>query len=549
MLWEDVFFIIFELLAAIGLFLLASYAEKNISPKWRLCYAVPAVVCLIVIAVFGFEVSMLGAYLGAVLLLGGFVKEEAKIRKMVSGVSGLLALLSLVVCMGNKGYRAPDYVGEFNKVFQEMKAHYVLAEQKELDWDSLYEKYLPQFKEADKNHDELANYLAWCAFTSEFCDGHVAYSPKDWAAIDEALSGVCGNDYGLSLMRLSNGTVVAVNVEPGSAIAKAGIHNGTVITEWDKKGMEEAVKETKEQGITLTSYACKENEDFYSALPVAGRGNDSVSISFLDENGKEQSVVANKVGAYKTRWEDSLNVINQGREISNLEWEKIDETTALMRMRFMGFDAQENFDQMEEEIRNQLLSFKEQGVCNLIFDLRSNGGGSGSYVKHILKLIAPEGQQVYAYDGVFDSETMTYKKDFAKGTYELGKCETYQGENLWGHGKIVVLVNAGTASAGDHFTRLASEFPNVTIMGFTHSNCSAQGIHAVKLKSGMVSYSAVLLLNEDGTVFIDTDSSRKATVPLDVQIPFNEEAVKILFDQGEDYVLQYAMNYLNNRQE
>lgn len=544
MLWEDVSLIVFELLSAIGLFFLAFYAKKNISPKWRLCYAVPALVCMLMIAVFGFEVSMLGAYLGSLLLLAGFVKEEAGIRKLTSGIYAFLILISLGICLINKGYRAPNYVADFHKAFEEMKAHYVLAEQKEIDWDELYETYLPQFEQADKNHDELANYLAWCGFISEFCDGHVAYVPKNEEVINEDLKEGCGNDYGLSLMRLSDGTVVAVNVEAESFIAKSGIHNGTVITAWDGKEIEEALEESKEQSFIFTSYACKDNEEFYSTLPLAGTGGESVSISFLDENGKKQSVVAKKMGDYKTRWEDSLNVMNQGREISNLEWERIDESTALMRMRFMGFDAQENFDQMEQEIRNELLSLKEAGVQKLIFDLRNNGGGSGSYVKHILKLIAPEGNQVYAYDGVFDAKTMRYQKDGSTGNYELGECETYQGENLWGHGKIVVLVNAGTTSAGDHFTQLASEFPNVTIMGFTHSNCSAQGIHAVELESGMLSYSAVLLLKEDGTVFIDTDSSREATVPLDVQISFDEEAVKVLFDQGEDYVLQYAIEYL-----
>lgn len=544
MLYEDLVLIILEVIFTIGLYVLAGYAEKVISPKWRLCYVVPAVVCMFVIAVFGFEISMLGVYIGAVLLLAGFVKEEAKIRKTVSGIAGLGILLSVVICNLNPGYRAPDYVEDFNRAFEEMKAHYVLTEHKEINWDALYEKYLPRFEKADKNHDEIADFLAWSAFTAEFHDGHVAYAPTDEEVMKRALEQICGNDYGLSLMSLSGGDIVAVNVEPDSSIAKAGIHNGTVITAWDGKEIEEAVKESEENGVKLQGYASKENEAFYRALPAAGMGGDSITISFLDDSGKEQSVKADKMGTYKERWENSVEVINQGREISNLEWEEIDEDTALMRMRFMNYDAQGNFDQMEKDIRNRLVELKEAGVENLIFDLRSNGGGSGAYVKHIIKLIAPVGEHVYAYDGVLDMETLTYKKDAEKGTYEVGECETYQGEDLWGHGKIIILVNAATGSAGDHFTQLASAFPNVTVMGFTHSGCSAQGMHGVEFEYGTLTYSAVLLLNEDGTIFIDTDNSRDSTVPLDVQIPFDEEAVKVLFDQGEDYVLQYVMSYL-----
>jgi len=118
--------------------------------------------------------------------------------------------------------------------------------------------------------------------------------------------------------------------------------------------------------------------------------------------------------------------------------------------------------------------------------------------------------------------------------------DCYQGENLWGHGKIVILVNANTVSAGDHFTMAASAYPNVTVMGFTHSNGSCQGVNSVSFDYGILTYSGALLLNEDGSVFVDTDHSRKAVVPLDKKIPFDLQAVSSLFDAGEDYLLKKA---------
>ena len=407
MLYEDLALLILELIFSIGLYLLAGYAEKAVSPKWRLCYIVPVIFCMFGIAVFGFEVSMLGVYLATILLVTGFVKEEVRIRKLVSGTAGAVILLSIVICNVNPGYRAPDYVEDFNKAFKEMKTHYVLADYKGIDWDTLYETYLPQFEAADKNHDAAADYLAWNAFTAEFHDGHVAYSPKDEDIMNQALHEICGNDYGLSLMMLTNGNIVAVNVEPDSAVARAGVHNGTVVTAWDGKGMEEAAAKAEETYVKLQGYATLENEAFYHALPIAGMGGDSITISFLDDTGKEQTINIEKIGNYKNRWEDSAERIDQGREISNLAWETLDENTALMRMRFMQYDAQQNFDQMEEDIRSKLLELKETGTENLIFDLRNNSGGSGSYVKHIVKLIAPEGEHVYVYDGVLDKETMT----------------------------------------------------------------------------------------------------------------------------------------------
>ena len=171
MLYEDLVLIILEVTFTIGLYVLAGYAEKVISPKWRLCYVVPAVVCMFVIAVFGFEISMLGVYIGAVLLLAGFVKEEAKIRKTVSGIAGLGILLSVVICNLNSGYRAPDYVEDFNRAFEEMKAHYVLTEHKEINWDALYEKYLPQFEKADKTMMRLQIFWRGVLLRQSFMTG------------------------------------------------------------------------------------------------------------------------------------------------------------------------------------------------------------------------------------------------------------------------------------------------------------------------------------------------------------------------------------------
>ncbi|MBQ9140251.1 MAG: peptidase S41 [Lachnospiraceae bacterium] len=545
MLYEDLFFVILELAMAAGLYILADYAVKAPSTKWKLCYVVPIVVMLGAIVMADFEISLLGAYLGAGLLLIGFVKEEARLRKRLSLIAGVCMLFSALLCNINPGYRTVNYVAEFKRGFAEMKQHYVMTEHKEIDWDSLYKEYLPRFQEAYRNHDEVANYLAWNAFALEFQDGHVTYySAADEALNQKALQQLWGNDYGLSLMTLHNGQTVAVNVEADSEAAKAGIHNGTIITAWNGKAMEAAIREASETEAKVLNFAAKENEAFYSALAVAGMGGDSAVISYLDETGQEQRISLQKIGTYYERMKDTLEAIDKGVEISNLAWQNIDEDTALMRMRFMSYDAKANYEQMEQEIRTKLLELKAAGVSNLIFDMRSNGGGSGSYVKHIVKLIAPEGEHIYAYDGVLNLETLQYEKGNKANTYRVGECETYQGEDIWGHGQVILLVNAQTVSAGDHFTKLAADFPNVTVMGFTHTNCSAQGVNQVSLAEGSLSYSAALLLNADGTVFIDTDSRRETTVPLDVKIPLDEEAVRVLFDEGEDYVLQCAMEYL-----
>ena len=65
----------------------------------------------------------------------------------------------------------------------------------------------------------------------------------------------------------------------------------------------------------------------------------------------------------------------------------------------------------------------------------------------------------------------------------------------------------------------------------------------IGLKTGALSYSAVPNLDENSVPIIDTFTDHKSRVPVDHFIPLTEEAVDVIFNKGEDYVLEYAINY------
>ncbi|MGN0152597.1 MAG: S41 family peptidase [Wujia sp.] len=547
MLYGDLFFIIIELAGTAALYLLAGYASKVLSTKWRLCYVLPMVICIVFGAVTGFEISLAGVYAGAVIMLAGFLREDKKVRRAASVMAGVLIAISLVVCLINPGYRTVDFTEDFDKGFDAMKDHYCLAEYKEINWDALYDKYYPQFEKADKKHDEVENYILWQQFCGEFHDGHVAYS-ADADIVESAYERMYGNDYGLSVMTLSDGQTVAVNVEPDSVLTDAGIHNGTVITAWDGRTIETAEADI-DMPLSFCPYnAVQENDDFYRALLVAGMGGESVTISFLDNAGEEKSVTVPKCGVYADRLQDTVHTICRGVEGSNLTWSSLNQDTACLRISGMMYDSKsfENGDhsQMKTEIKEKLLELEEADVQNLVIDLRDNTGGSPEFILAIAELLAPEGEHTYIYDGVWDETKKVYQTDPATGKYVTGAEITYSGENMWADGEIVILVNSGTISAGDHFTKLMSDFDNVTVMGFNTTNGSGQGIRGVSLEGGMLQFSSVPVLDADGDIFIDTDASGISQVSIDVKVPFDEEAVHILFDEGGDYVLSCALGYL-----
>lgn len=47
----------------------------------------------------------------------------------------------------------------------------------------------------------------------------------------------------------------------------------------------------------------------------------------------------------------------------------------------------------------------------------------------------------------------------------------------------------------------------------------------------------------EGTPMIDSGADHVGKVPIDVIVPFDEKAAAAIFENGEDYLLDYAVEY------
>ncbi len=537
----DILIIIINLAAIAGLYFLAGYATRVISTKWRICYIIPAVVCLAVVALKGYDACMLPAYIGSLLPIAGFINENEKVRKLSSVFSAALIVIAVPICLLNKSYRAADYVQDFKDGFECMQKHYVLAEHKGADWDELYDKYLPMFKEANREQDAVANYIAWMKFCAEFHDGHVGYVPNNAEDIeDEMKNCLYGNDYGLSLVTLADGRIAAVSVD--ESLAEKGITTGTIITKWDGADPLEVARQS--EYFSATTFADRDNETFYLATFAAGVGGDSVTVTYLDENGAEKEAVLPKLGSYVERADETLKILNGGVETGHLMWADIDEKTACLRIKAMMFDsdsaASGDFSKMKNGIIEKLDEYRAKGVENIVLDMRGNSGGDSQVVKAIAEIFAPAGEHYYATDGKWDDEAGCYLTDPETGKFVEGKKNYFTGKNLW-DGNVIILVNANSVSAADHLTYVMQGMENVTVFGFTESNGSSQGIGGIKLENGQFVFSNALLLDENGDVLIDSGADYESGNDIDVRVPLDEKAIEALFINGEDYLMQQAI--------
>ena len=273
----------------------------------------------------------------------------------------------------------------------------------------------------------------------------------------------------------------------------------------------------------------------YTSLEVV---NDMSLLGTVENSGE---------GSYYNRMNKTIGLLLDGRFETNLTVTKMDENTGVVRLSSMGYDSQSysggDYSKMYEELKTNLQSLKDEGVTNLIFDLRSNTGGSPQFDNVIFRLILPEGEYPMNYNCLWDEAKNAFMIDDNTGKYVVGDPIMATGEDFWGQGKIVVLVNANTISAGDLFTEVMSRFDNVTIMGITPSNCSCQAIKAIEVGNGLIQFSSIPNLTENGDFYIDCDSTRKATIPLDERIEINQEFIDEIFNKGTDYILDQAVEY------
>lgn len=543
MIRNDIILLAAEFLLAGGLFVLAGIAAKYISPKWRICYAAPLVFCIIMLTIDGFEKYLLGVYIGAVLLLAGFFSDKANLRRITSALAALGIIISVPFCTLAKDYRAADYVKDFEKGFRIMREHYILAEYKGIDWDVLYDEYYPKFRQATAENDAVQNQIVWMEFCAEFKDGHVGYMGGDENLYERTEEALSGNDYGLSMMTLSDGRTAAVNVD--ETLSQHGIHNGTIIFSWDGESPESLAE--RSHIFNASQFADNDNRDFFRAVYAAGVGGDSVTVRFINDSGTEQTAVLPKLGNYSARLKKTLEIVNQGLEAGHMSWTELDEKTVCLRIKMMAYNSRasqnEDYSLMKEAIENKLAEFNENGFDKLVIDLRGNGGGSGIMVRTLAEILAPEGEHYYCTDGKWDDENRCYAVD-ENGSFVPDIDNMYTGENKWLGKPIVILVNSDSVSAADHFVKIMRDFKNVTVMGFTKSNGSAQGVGSVGLDNGMLWFSSSLVLERDGSVFIDAGVDGICGNDVDIKVPFDENAVRVLFDNSGDYVMQKALEYL-----
>ena len=318
-----------------------------------------------------------------------FAKRRIGYR-IVSTIVGLLTAaagaLFILECPHVYNYARKSYTDSFRSLVTEMDRHYILKEWKDVDFAALEAKYLPLVKEAEQEQ----NPGKFCDAVRQFCceihDGHIFISSN----YDEKIypSQFRIHEYGFATVRLDSGEVIAVCTTEEAN--KLGIGDGTVITKWDGKPIEQVL----EEDIPDLGQPVKANADRINAMNLCLAGGETVDIAFLDKSGKEKTVTLTDSEKAETHSE-VFQAFTQAPDLDtpdayqnlmkeNFSTRMLNDKCGYLKLCAEGTDSNVqdilgylagNHKWAREMFREKLRDLKAQGMEYLVIDMRNNMGG------------------------------------------------------------------------------------------------------------------------------------------------------------------------------
>ena len=139
-----------------------------------------------------------------------------------------------------------------------------------------------------------------------------------------------------------------------------------------------------------------------------------------------------------------ITIVRERIHIPDLEYAgMINDTT--------GYIYQSGFTQgIAQEVKEAVQNLKKQGMKQLVYDLRGNGGGILQEAVAIVGLFVPKGSLVVSAKGRLESEQQEYFTNSAPVDTEI---------------PIIMLVDGGSASASEIVSGALQDYDRATIMG------------------------------------------------------------------------------------
>lgn len=420
-----------------------------------------------------------------------------------------------------KDFSNQSYSAAFDSMFEIVRKEYAFngIPGKAPNWDGLYAEISPRVKEAEKNRDATAYFLALLDFTWAFKDGHVSLNG---GAVEAQVFGAATEaGYGLAVRELDDGRVIVTYILAQGPAVAAGIQLGAQITEFNGIPVSEAIDATEAWSapFSMESSARYQKSRYLTRASLGSQA----TVTFINPGGLPQTVT---IQAIAERESFAVTSFFLGFDLSAMpvEYKILDSGIGYVKIN-------SNFDDLNLIVRvfeRALKKFEEANVRGLIIDMRQNSGG------------APLGLAGFLTDQEIELGQLQYFSE-ATGQFENegDPQKILPNENQYRFPTLALLVGPACASACELEAYAFSQVPGMIVVG----QYPSAGVEAEVARGQFLLPEGFSLqiptgrfVLPDGSIFLEGHG-----VPLTVRVPVNEATAL----SNDDVILNMAIELLS----
>jgi carboxyl-terminal processing protease len=352
-----------------------------------------------------------------------------------------------------------------------------------------------------------------------------------------------GGGYGLGIIRLDDGRVIAhVLLDDGPA-AQADLAWGAQIIEWNGQPIAEALAETSILWADRVPATLQDRQIEQLRYLVRAPVGTETTLTFQNPDAAESQTVT--LVAEDDQLEALVRTLAPERDASDLfkalvQGEVLPSGYGYLAIR--SFMPSLGGPRPAKIFERAITSFVEQGVPGIIIDVRGSGGGVDALVPQMAGhfYTTPD---FYEYVGYRDAET---------GQFQIDPEQTLEIEPREPHfaGPVIVLVDAAAMSTAEGLPLVIQRLPQGRVMGIqgTHGSFAIGDMTSdlYRLPEGLAfNFYAGASLDVNETIQVDANADGAGGVVPDVRVPLTEETVRAMYVEGRDVVLEMAIAALD----
>ncbi|MCP5096511.1 MAG: hypothetical protein GY943_13240 [Chloroflexi bacterium] len=415
-------------------------------------------------------------------------------------------------------YSEQTYTEAFDDLVDQLINEYAFTDYKVLDWEALRELFRPEMEQADADEDVDRYLRALRDFAWSIPDGHISGPFLGDEFRDNILGGI-----GMAIRELDDGRILTNFLLEDGPAADAGIEVRAEIIAINSVPIADWVSGTI-GWFGPYSTAHSERLDkllFATRFPIG----EEVDVTYRNVGGSEVTAVltaSRELDSYYFWLEDDDR---DGFELP-VEYELLDEGIGYVQILSFSDNDLLTIQLWERMLR----AMKDEGVTEIIIDMRINGGGRGFLADQMA---------AYFFEAPLNLGTTSYFDDERSEFYSDPDFENefiLPPDDLRFNGRLVVLVGPSCASACEFFSFDMTLDDRATIIGSYPTAGLGGSIDRVAMPGDEeFTFTQGRAVDPDGNIHIEGIG----VVP-QIRVPITEEN---LFDK-DDAVLETAVAYL-----